>query len=178
MLITLPECIVRDWRQEDAPSLAQHGNDRRIWLNMRDAFPHPYTLSEAKAFLAFVADMQPRTFFAIARGEEAIGGIGYTLHHDVERISTEIGYWLGTAFWGRGIMTLALSAVTAYAFREHLELRRIFAVPYARSTASVRVLEKVGYRCEGRMRQSAIKDGQVLDQLLYAILRHEITTGA
>jgi RimJ/RimL family protein N-acetyltransferase len=42
----------------------------------------------------------------------------------------------------------------------------------------VRVLEKVGNRGEGRMRQSAIKDGQVLDQLLYAILRHEITTGA
>jgi RimJ/RimL family protein N-acetyltransferase len=176
MLIPFPDFTVRDWQRDDAPSLARHANDRRIWLNMRDAFPHPYTLADAEAFLAFVADMQPRSFFAIVRADEAIGGIGYTLRPDVERISAEIGYWLGTAFWGRGIMTTALSAVTAYAFREHAELRRIFAVPYAWSTASVRVLDKVGYRCEGRMRQSAIKDGQIIDQLLYAILRDEIAT--
>jgi RimJ/RimL family protein N-acetyltransferase len=173
MLLTLPDFTVRDWRPDDAASLAQHANDRRIWLNLRDAFPHPYTLADAEGFLAFVAEMQPRTFFAIAVNDRAIGGIGYTLHHDVERVSAEIGYWLGTAFWGRGIMTAALGAVTAYAFREHRELRRIYAVPYARTTASARVLEKTGYRCEGRMRQSAIKDGQVIDQLLYAILRDE-----
>jgi RimJ/RimL family protein N-acetyltransferase len=178
VLITFPDFVVRDWRREDAPSLARNANDRRIWLNMRDAFPHPYTLADAEAFLRFVADMQPRSFFAIARADEAIGGIGYTLRHDVERISAEIGYWLGSAFWGHGIMTAALGGVTAYAFRQHPELRRIYAVPYAGSLASVRVLEKVGYRCEGRMRQSAIKDGQIIDQLLYAILRDEIATDA
>jgi RimJ/RimL family protein N-acetyltransferase len=145
MLITLPGLVVRDWRPDDAPSL----------------------------FLALVANMQPRTFFTIAVADRAVGGIGYTLHHDVERVAAEIGYWLGAAFWGRGIMTSALSAVTAYAFREHPELRRIYAVPYAWSAASMRVLEKAGYRLEGRMRQSAIKDGQVVDQLLYAIIRVE-----
>ena len=178
MLITFPDFAVRDWRPDDAPSLARHGNDRRIWLNMRDAFPYPYTIADAKAFLAFVADMQPRSYFAIAQEDQAIGGIGYTLRHDVERISAEIGYWLGMAFLGRGIMTAALRAVTAYAFGEHPELRRLFAMPYAGSAASVRVLEKAGYRCEGRMRQSAIKDGQIIDQLLYAILRDEIEAGA
>ena len=175
MLITLPDFVLRDWRQDDAAALARHANDRRIWLNMRDAFPHPYTLADSNTFLGFVAAMQPRSFFAIARADEAIGGIGYTLQDDVERISAEVGYWLGTAFWGRGIMTAALGALTTYAFREHPELQRLFAVPYARSTASARVLEKVGYRCEGRMRHSAIKDGQITDQLLYAILRDEIT---
>ena len=145
---------------------------------MRDAFPHPYTLADAEAFLAFVAAMQPRTYCALALADQAIGGIGYTLHQDVERISAEVGYWLGTTFWGRGIMIAALRAVTAYAFHQHHELRRIYAVPYAWSMASAHVLEKAGYRLEGRMRQSAIKDGQVIDQLLYAILRDETTTGA
>lgn len=174
MLITFPDFVVRDWRRDDAPSLAQHANDRRIWLNLRDAFPHPYTLADAEAFLTYVADMRPRSFFSIAQADQAIGGIGYTLRHDVERVSAEVGYWLGTAYWGRGIMTAALRAVTAYAFREHPELRRLYAVPFATSLASARVLEKAGYRCEARMRQSAIKDGQILDQLLYAILRDEI----
>lgn len=174
MLLSLPGFSVRDWQSGDAPALAQHGNDRRIWLNMRDAFPHPFTQADAEAFIAAAANMHPRSFFAIAIGDQAIGGIGYTLHRDVERISAEIGYWLGTAYWGRGIMTAALRAVTAHAFAQHPELRRIYAVPYAWSTASARVLEKAGYRCEGRMRQSAIKDGRVTDQLLYSILRDEV----
>jgi RimJ/RimL family protein N-acetyltransferase len=117
----------------------------------------------------------PITFFAIAIDDEAVGGIGYTLHQDVERVSAEIGYWLGTAFWGRGTMTSALDAVTRYAFAQHKDLRRIYALPYAWSAASMRVLEKVGYRLEGRMRQSAIKDGEVTDQMLYAILREDLS---
>jgi len=70
---------------------------------------------------------------------------------------------------GRGIMTEVLAAVTAYAMRTH-ELTRVYAVPYQWSAASCRVLEKVGYVCEGRMRRSAIKDGRVVDQLLYALV--------
>lgn len=173
-MIVLPECIVREWRPDDASSLATHANDRRIWLNLRDAFPHPYTIADATAFLAVAVAMRPRTWFAITVDGQAVGGIGYTLHGDVERISAEIGYWLGTAFWGRGIMTAALRAVTGHAFRQHTELRRIYAVPYVTSTTSAHILEKAGYRLEGRMRQSVIKDGNVLDQFMYAILRHEV----
>ena len=173
-MIVLPKCTVREWRLDDAVSLAQHANDRRIWLNMRDAFPHPYTIADATAFLAVAIAMQSRTWFAVTVDGHAVGGIGYTLHGDVERVAAEIGYWLGTAFWGRGIMTSALRAVTAYAFREHPDLRRVYAVPYATSTASAHILEKSGYRLEGRMRQSVIKDGHVLDQFMYAILRDEV----
>ena len=89
---------------------------------------------------------------------------------DVERVSAEIGYWLGESCWGRGIVTEALRAVTAEAFRR-FELRRIYALPFADNPASVRVLEKAGYVLEGRLRQSAIKDGQIRDQLLYATYR-------
>jgi RimJ/RimL family protein N-acetyltransferase len=71
-------------------------------------------------------------------------------------------------------MTSALVAVTRYAFEQHADLRRIYAVPFAWNAASFRVLEKAGYRVEGRLRQSAIKDGKVTDQVLYAILRDEL----
>lgn len=176
MLISLPPPggAVRDWRADDAPSLARHANDRRIWLNLRDRFPHPYLLADAETFLRSVAARSPITNFAIAVQDQAVGGIGYTLHDDVERVSAEIGYWLGVAFWGQGIMTAALKAVTAYALTQHGDLRRIYAVPFAWSVASMRVLEKAGYRLEGRMRQSAIKDGRVSDQLLYAVVRDEL----
>jgi ribosomal-protein-alanine N-acetyltransferase len=174
MKLTLPTGVVRAWQPADVTSLARHANDRRIWLNLRDRFPHPYTEADAEAFIAMATGMSPVTFFAIAVDGEAVGGIGYTLHEDVERVSAEIGYWLGTPFWGRGIMTASLLAATRYAFDRHADLRRIYAVPFVWSGASVRVLEKAGYRLEGRMRQSAIKDGKVTDQLLYAILRDEL----
>ncbi|HTR20514.1 MAG TPA: GNAT family protein [Gemmatimonadales bacterium] len=173
MQITLPGCVVRDWRFEDAPSLARHANDARIARNLRDAFPHPYSLADADAFLTQVDRQRPRTFFAIAVDDEAVGGIGYTLHTDVERVGAEIGYWIGVAYWGRGLTTAALRAVTGYVFQQHPELRRVWAVPFAGNTASIHVLERVGYRLEGRMRESAIKYGQVTDQLLYAKLRSD-----
>ena len=174
MELTLPAGVVRPWRPAEVLSLATHANDRRIWINLRDRFPHPYGVADAESFIAMATAMSPMTFFAIAVDGEAVGGIGYTRHEDVERVSAEIGYWLGTSFWGRGLMTAALIAVTRYAFEQHADLRRIYAVPYAWSTASMRVLGKAGYRLEGRMRQSAIKDGKVTDQLLYAILREEL----
>lgn len=174
MNLVLPAGAVRDWQQADSASLAKHADDRRIWRNLRDRFPHPYTRADADAFIAMALAMEPVTFFAIAVDDVAVGGIGYTLHEDVERVSAEIGYWLGTAYWGRGIMTSAVAAVTRLAFDRHQDLRRVYAVPYAWSAPSARVLEKVGYRLEGRLRQSVIKDGEVTDQFMYAILRDEL----
>lgn len=167
MDLTLAKCRVRSWREADAHSLASHANNRRVWINLRDRFPHPYTLDHAHQFIQAALASTPETMFAIAVDAAAAGGIGFTLHDDVERVSAEIGYWLGEAFWGRGIMTEALAAVTDHAIRAH-DLTRVFAVPYEWNAASFRVLEKVGYVCEGRMRRSAIKDGRVIDQLLYA----------
>ena len=171
--LVLPACTVRDYRPGDAPSLAKHANDKRIWLNMRDAFPHPYALADSEAFIAHAMARCVRGRAAIAVEGDVVGGIGYTLHRDVERVGVEIGYWLGVAFWGRGIMPQALSATTEFIWRAHPDLRRIWAVPYAHNAASARVLERAGYTFEGRLRQSAIKDGQVCDQLLYAIVRDE-----
>ena len=99
---------------------------------------------------------------------EATGGIGLELGGDIERRSAELGYWLGEAFWGKGITTAAVRALTGYGF-EALNLTRIFAVPFASSSASIRVLEKCGYIREGLMRRSAVKEGVVIDQVLYAL---------
>ena len=105
--------------------------------------------------------------FAIEVEGEAAGGIGYGLHSDVERVSAEIGYWLGRKFWGRGIVTEALRATTLHAIESH-GLTRVYALPFEWNPASNRVLEKAGYVCECRMRRAVIKDGKVIDQSMYA----------
>jgi RimJ/RimL family protein N-acetyltransferase len=167
--LTLDKCVVRSWRPADAETLARYANNRRVWINLRDAFPHPYTLQDAREFIRAIRSRSPETTFAIAVGDEAVGSIGFVLHPDVERVSAEIGYWLAEPFWGRGIVAEALAAVTRHAIERHA-LTRIYAVPFAWNAASCRVLEKAGYVLEARLRNSAVKDGRLTDQMQYAYI--------
>jgi RimJ/RimL family protein N-acetyltransferase len=95
-------------------------------------------------------------------------GIGLEIGSDIERRSAEIGYWLGETFCGKDIVTDAVRAMTGYGFKA-LNLTRVFAVPIASSSTSVHVLEKCGYIREGVMRRSAVKEGVVIDHVLYAL---------
>jgi RimJ/RimL family protein N-acetyltransferase len=169
MKLALDRSEVRSWRASDLESLVRHANNRNVWINLRDRFPHPYTYADGRRFIREARKLTPETFFAIAVDGDAVGGIGFVLQGDVERVSAEVGYWLGEAFWGRGIVTEALVAVTRYAIERH-QLTRLFAVPFAYNTASCRVLEKAGYALEGTLRRSAIKDGAIVDQFQYAFI--------
>jgi [ribosomal protein S5]-alanine N-acetyltransferase len=161
-------CRLRTWRALDEQSLVENANSRAVWLNLRDRFPHPYTVVDARKWLSIVANESPVQHLAIEVDGEAAGGIGIELGSDVDRCSAEIGYWLGQRHWGRGIMSAALVHMTDYVWEHFPTIERIFAVPYARNGASYRVLERAGYEMEGRLRRSAIKDGEVLDQFMYA----------
>ena len=170
MRIELKTCIVRSWEWRDREAIVRHGNNRKVSINLRDRFPYPYTDRDARSWLDAVIGLEPETNFAIDVAGEAVGGIGYTLLSDVDRRSAEIGYWLGEKFWGRGIATEALILVTDHAFASH-DLCRVFAHVFDWNPASARVLEKAGYTFEGRMRKSVTKEGQTIDQLMYAMIR-------
>lgn len=165
-------CVVRNFRPDDAKSLALNGNNRRIWLNLRDLFPHPYLETDAIEYIAMVLGQPKQSSFAITVDDSAIGGIGLSLGHDIERTSAELGYWIGEPYWGRGIATMAIEAVTRYAFSQ-LGLVRLFAVPFVENVASCRALEKAGYEREGLLRRSAVKDGGFQDQYMYAAVAAE-----
>jgi [ribosomal protein S5]-alanine N-acetyltransferase len=169
VLLQLTTCDVRSWAMSDVDALVRYANNRKIWLNLRDAFPHPYTRHDAREFIRSVRERVPETTFAIAVDGEAVGSVGFILNRDVERVAAEIGYWLAEPFWGKGITTEALIAVTRHAIAAH-GLTRIFALPFSWNTASCRVLEKAGYVLEARLRCSAIKDGRLTDQFQYAFI--------
>lgn len=161
--------MVRPFLAADATSIAAVANDRRIWLQLRDLFPHPYRLADAEAWTKRVGPIDPPHALAIVVDGRAVGGVGIEPMSDVNCRSGEIGYWLGTDYWGRGIATEAVTLVTDWAFATH-KLLRVFAQPFASNAASCRVLEKAGYVLEGVMKRSAVKDGIVLDQCMYARL--------
>src|SRR5881275_639580 len=166
MELKLARCTLRPWRVGDETSLVRNANNRRVWHNL-SRLPHPYTRQDADAWIARASTHVPVVDFAIVVDGDAVGGIGVELGRDVFLRSAEIGYWLGEPFWGRGIATEALRALTEYAIVTH-GLTRVYAVPFASNRASCRVLEKAGYVLEGRLRRSAVKDGSITDQLQYA----------
>ncbi len=172
MNLKLKTCTVRSWEWRDRDAIVRYANNRKVSINLRDRFPYPYTARDARNWLDVVVDSKPETNFAIDVAAEAVGGIGFTPQHDVERRSAEIGYWLGEPFWGRGIATEALITVTEYAFA-NFDLCRLYAHVFDWNAASARVLEKAGYEFEGRLKNSVTKDGQTIDQLMYAIIREK-----
>lgn len=170
MELWLTQGAIRSWQPGDTTSLVRHANNRRVWRNLKDRFPHPYTTLDADRWIGQTSQATPQTHFAIAIGGEAVGGVGLDLQTDVFCRSAEIGIWLGEAYWGRGIATEAVRAMTEFAFTT-FEVCRVYAGVFEWNPASVRVLEKAGYSLEGRLRRSVTKDGQTIDQMLYAIVR-------
>ena len=166
-------CILRDWQETDLASLVKHANNRKVWLQLRDRLPHPYTEADGRAWIAYASTEVPAVNFAIVHDNEAVGSIGLTLQNDIETGTAEVGYWLGEAVWGRGIASAAMNAFAPWAFAE-FDLRRLYAAVMIDNLGSRRVLEKTGFVLEGILRQHALKDDVLKDQAYYGLLRDEL----
>jgi RimJ/RimL family protein N-acetyltransferase len=166
-------CSLRSYRTADAAALAALADDVAVARWMTARFPHPYTLEDARIWIAHTLGESPIDSFAIDVDGELAGGAGITPHTDERRGSAEFGYWLGRAFWGRGIATEAARLLAAHAFADRA-LRRLEAHVFVANHASARVLEKCGFSREAVLREAYVeRDGTVRDGLLYARLRSD-----
>ncbi len=156
----------------DEAELAAEANDRRVWLHLRDRFPHPYRIEDAEQWIRHTAGEAPPTHLAVALGDRLIGGVGLERRGDVTRYSAEVGYWLGVAHWGQGFATEVMAAFVDYAFSS-FPLERLEAWVFAPNVSSRKVLEKCGFRLEGISRRGVFKDNRFLDSCLYGRLRGE-----
>ncbi len=163
---------LRPWTMAEAPALAALGHERAIWRNMRDQFPYPYTLANAEFFIGEVAGKSASNLILAIETADGVvaGSAGVHFKTDVSQRSAEVGYWLGRAFWGRGLASEAARALSEHAFATY-DLARLYALVFAWNPASGRVLEKAGFSFEARLRDAITKDGETIDGLLYARLR-------
>ena len=161
---------LREWELTDCSSLAEHINNIKIWNNVRDGLPHPYTLQDAESYIRMVQTKPFVQDFAIVIDGKAVGGIGIVPMGDVERVSAEIGYWLGEAYWNRGIMGEVIRLVVNYTFRE-TKILRLFACVYEYNIASMKVLEKAGFTKLTVLPKAAIKNGKVIDMHYYNLVK-------
>ena len=165
---------LRKWDILDAGSLARYANNEKIARNLRDAFPCPYTLADAEAYIdgCVSADENAALCYAIELDGQAAGSVGLFRCGDVYRKCAELGYWLAEEYWGRGVMTDAVRQLCAEGFRRW-DIARVYAEPFADNAASRRVLEKAGFTLEGTMRRGAYKNGAYRDWCMYGLLREE-----
>ena len=161
---------LREWRKSDVESLARHANNIKIWRNLHDAFPHPYTRADAEIWIAQTSTVPPGVIYAIVVDGEAAGGIGITPMRYEHRRTAAIGYWLSESYWGRGITTRALRVMTDLAFAT-FDLARLEAFVFEWNLASCRVLEKAGYTREAVLKKRVTKEGRTVDCFLYALIR-------
>ncbi|MCL2020707.1 MAG: GNAT family N-acetyltransferase [Betaproteobacteria bacterium] len=166
----LAGCVLRSWRPEDKAALLLHANNRNIWRNLTDMFPHPYTETDADQWLSSSLNPSTSIYLAIEVGGEAVGGIGIIAGTGIGQYTGQFGYWLGESLWGRGIATASASALATHALAQP-QFVRLEAPVFAWNPASMRVLEKVGFIREGVLRRSVFKDGQLTDSIMYAKVR-------
>lgn len=170
MKITFGNYYVRSYELSDLDALVKYANNAKVSQLLRDQFPFPFTGVEAEVWLMEACNQHTETNFAIANNQELIGSVGINPQEDVNRFSTEIGYWLGEPFWEKGIVTDAVRVFTKYVF-ENFDLNRIFANVFEGNIASEKVLMKARYQKEAVLKKAVFKNGKFLDQYIYAILK-------
>ncbi len=161
---------LRPFRMDDLASLVQHANDASIAANLTDAFPHPYTEENGRAFLEEA--IKPIPFRrCIDIGGACCGAIGLHPKPDLWRRNMELGYWLAREHRGKGIMTEAIRQMVQLGFADFPEITRIYATPFGSNIASQKALEKAGFTLEANLIGTLVKHGVVQDEWIYAVRR-------
>ncbi|MFT4198105.1 MAG: GNAT family N-acetyltransferase [Pseudoxanthomonas sp.] len=159
--------VLRPWRGDDLDALLRHADDPQVARFTSDRFPSPYTRADGEAFLAGRVVDLAAPVRAIEIDGEACGGIGVRPGQGERRCGAELGYWLGRAHWGRGLMTRIVAAYAPWVM-VRLRLARLQATVLDGNPASARVLLKNGFVEEGTLRRAVTKHGRLHDLRLFA----------
>jgi RimJ/RimL family protein N-acetyltransferase len=162
--------ILRPLNDADSPALARLANNKKIWDNLRDRMPHPYTNHNATFFINLAKEEILQVTFAIEYDGELCGVIGLVAQQDVYKKTAEIGYWIGEPFWNKGIATTAVKLITDYGLNK-LDYVRIHTGVFEYNISSMKVLEKCGYKKEGVFEKAVLKNGQIWNEHRYSITK-------
>ena len=154
--------VLRPWQKEDAGQLAAIANNYNIWLNVRDRFPHPYTVRDALQWFTYNSTFTPAQSLAIVYHGSIAGSIGVLVKDDVYRKSIEVGYFVGEAFWGKGIATCAMALLLDY-IHTNFNIIRVYAKVFEHNIGSMRVLEKNGFHLESIRYKSVCKNNVLMN---------------
>lgn len=155
---------LRKLKISDAKELQKLRNDKEVNKYLQES-PYPYTLRDAKKSIK--KGLRKDTYkFAILVNDQLAGTISLYNPNKNKKVF-EIGYFVARSYWNKGIGTEAVKRITEFGFKK-LKLVRIWALISSDNPMSSRVLEKAGFKLEGRTKKSIYKKGKYFDGLIYA----------
>jgi len=173
------EYKLRKFKESDADSIAKYANNPNIAKWLTNEFPHPYSKEEAERFINIVLN-ENMDVFTIEVNKEAAGSIGVFPQGEREEKTNdttisicdkqaELGYWLAEKYWNKGIMTSAIKDMVNYGF-ETFDIDCIFATPFKENIVSQKVLKKVGFKTDSKVRK-IIKSNEIYEVLIFSIMK-------
>lgn len=158
------------WKCEEYHEFFRLSNDKEIWSNMSDDFPH--TLEECKQIVSFFSNSEDVTEYikAIKIDNHIVGCIAAFFETGMYCKSVEISYWLSYDYRGMGIMPQVIKMFTQSLF-VRFDKHRIWARPFEFNKASQRALEKAGFVYEGLLKENAFKDNKYINSVVYALVK-------
>jgi len=172
--LTAEDLKLRPFEPGDAPWVQQLAGDRAVAATTL-SIPHPYEDGLAEEWIAghessYLAGRQANFAVVLKEKDLLIGAIG--LEIEIEHKRAHLGYWIGKPYWNNGYCTQAGHALLKFGFAK-LNLNRIYAAHFTKNPASGRVMQKIGMKHEGTLRQHVRRWSSFIDLELYAILKTE-----
>ncbi|TEA18067.1 putative N-acetyltransferase YoaA [Colletotrichum sidae] len=178
-ILILEKSIVRPYHLSDAPSMSQAASSKEVAAYLRNRFPHPYTVADAESWINMNSTPPIRNWSIVCpTSGRAIGSIGVSQGQDVYSKGYELGYWIGKEFWGQGVMSELVPALVKWVMNgmgEGVEVERVWAGAFSENKASQKLLEKSGFQLEGRLRNAVEKNGVVMDEMVYSVIKQDLT---
>ena len=173
--LTTKRLTLRPFKPSDAADVQRLAGEREVAATTLN-IAHPYEDGMAESWIAdHEKNWSSGTTLTLAITTAADGLVGaISLKLTVGHNSAELGYWIGVPYWGRGYATEAARAIVDFGFKD-IGLSRIHAHFLADNVASGRVMEKLGMRHEGVLRQHIVKWGERHDVVLYGILASDLS---
>jgi [ribosomal protein S5]-alanine N-acetyltransferase len=171
--IQIGSFYIRRLKSADAAEITNHINDMAI-AKWTANIPHPYSIKDGEEFVAKSIDKWNKGTayqFGIIVNEECVGICSLEKVDNVHK-NAELGYWLGKAFWNKGIMSKVAHAVVNFAF-QNLKLHRLSVVHFKDNIPSQKIIKKLGFMYEGKERESIYRFGKWHDDYWYGLLRKE-----
>jgi ribosomal-protein-alanine N-acetyltransferase len=161
------------WNETHFHALYSLANNKNIAKFLKDSFPSPYTIHDAKHWIEFNCKFSPPQNFAIEFQGKLVGSVGGEIGKNELRTNMEIGFWVAEPFWGKGIASEAVMRFSHYVLLKFPEVKRLFAQVFDSNLASLKVLENAGFVPEAILRHGYIKNGHIGDVFQYVLTRED-----
>jgi len=160
--------VLRDFIKQDVEYLVEYLNNDEVTKFLTSRIPTPYTLENAEWWVD-IGSKEKMNKAIVVEGV-FVGVVGAAVGEYEYQRSAEIGYWLAQKYWGKGIATEAVKNFTTSVFSS-TEVVRLFAPVFGPNIASMRVLEKCGYKQEAVLQKALFKNGSYFNCHLFAKVR-------